>query len=115
MADIAASNVTYTEKPATAMMLGVGRQRRIFTIAFGDGALTYGAGGIPLLASKLGMAAGLVEEVVILDASDDGSPTGFWTWDYETNKLRGFVTTNLATELSGALAATSLVIRVVGA
>lgn len=53
MPDIAASNVTYTIGVEDSINLN-GRNLRQVTLAFGDGALTYPSGGVPLLAGSLG-------------------------------------------------------------
>lgn len=52
MADIAAGDVTYTLGQAHNVK-SRGYQRRA-VIAFGDGALTYPSGGVPLTKAKLG-------------------------------------------------------------
>lgn len=86
MADLAASDVTYTLQ---------GRDRRVnsrynatFKVAFGDGALTYPANGIPLDKSKFG-CPNVVESLTIIDPSDgDGL---VWKYDFENNKLRAWM------------------------
>lgn len=115
MADIASTDVTYTAKPypITPQLQGrVPRYVNQFTVAFGNGVLTYPAGGIPMLARSLGMPSNALEKIEILDWSDDGSPSGLWTWDDATNALRGF--DFAGAELSGAVAATSLVVEATG-
>lgn len=86
MADLAATDLTYTQQagkskasPADPRFTGV------FKIAFGDGALTYPSGGIPLTKAKLGCPTN-IDELHVIDA-DDGN--GYvYKFDSETNKLR---------------------------
>jgi hypothetical protein len=88
MADIAASDVTYTEDTAARNITGTRRLRSfVFTLAFGDGALTYPSGGVPLTAAKLGCPTS-VQDLTILDQSAAGI---LWTWDRSNNKLRGYI------------------------
>jgi hypothetical protein len=84
MADIAASDVTITVQKR----LKAGKRRRNrCKIAFGNGALTYPAGGVPLPAARsFGLNANVLEYLVITDG-DDG--TGLiWKYDQENKKLR---------------------------
>lgn len=53
MADIAASDVTYSIIEES--LLEDSFRKSIASIAFGDGALTYPTGGVPLTKAKLGM------------------------------------------------------------
>lgn len=84
MADLAASDVTYTEQ-------GVGRSdsqmRRVgvFKLAFGDGSKTYPANGVPLTKAKLGCPTDL-EEFIIMDANDANGHV--YKYDRENGKLR---------------------------
>lgn len=85
MADIASANVTVTiERRAIE---GKTRRNRV-KIVFGDGALTYPAGGIPMpSASSFGMKVRL-DYLTFFDESDG---TGvMWKYDKETKKLRGY-------------------------
>ena len=118
MADIAAANVTYT----------ITRQRRntdalrrnLVTIAFGNGALTYPTGGVPLTAGKMGTPT----EVQSLTFTDEANADGFlYKWDKANNKVRIYQGDNDAVadgpliELVGGAAtpaATSLIAEVVG-
>ena len=52
MPDLAAGDVTYTINKQT--WLPDGGYRNFITIAFGNGALTYPAGGVPLTKGKMG-------------------------------------------------------------
>ena len=63
MPDIASSDVTYTRQ---ALSSGDGRMESSykhfkFLVEFGDGALTYPAGGVPLDTGKLGCPNHLIE------------------------------------------------------
>lgn len=117
MAALNAGSVTYT----------LGRQRKeesghrvnVVTLAFGDGALTYPAGGVPLTAAKLGTP----NEIVSLVFLDAANANGFlYKWDKANNKLRIYQGDNTnaaaapAVELatSATPAAASLVCQVVG-
>ena len=51
MADIAAGDVTYTE--VKKLKRDDGYIEALFDVAFGDGALTYPAGGVPLTRASL--------------------------------------------------------------
>lgn len=84
MADIAASDVTYTlnrsdNEPGRGL-------KNDLTLAFGDGALTYGVGGIPLDAGKMGLPVGVIHEFSFTDpASDNGLG---YKYDESTNSIR---------------------------
>lgn len=118
MADIAAADVIYST--------GVGSiDRRLSgipphydtkaTISFGDGVDTYPAGGIPLLASKLGMPSGVIEAVIIVDQADSLAAGVEWGYDDTSKTLRGF--SAIGTELTGgatAVDATTLVVKAQG-
>lgn len=86
MPALAASNVTVTVEERAI----VGRQRRNrVKIAFGDGALTYPAGGVPMpAAANFGLVRNL--DYVMLSDADDGSGI-VWKYDKENSKLRGYV------------------------
>lgn len=62
------------------------KHKILFTLAFGDGALTYPAAGVPLPAfSSFGMKRNL-ESLII---TDPGSADGFlYKYDQANNKLR---------------------------
>lgn len=68
----------------------VGKKRRArVTVAFGDGALTYPAGGVPLPTfGSFGMTRN-VDFVVLFDP-DDASGI-IWKYDRTNHKLRGYV------------------------
>lgn len=66
MADLAASDVTHTQVGKAE----IHRQSRrvIVDVAFGDGALTYPTGGVPLTLAKLGFKRG-IDSIKIVNAS----------------------------------------------
>jgi hypothetical protein len=86
MADLAAANVTITVQDSRI----IGRQRKTrVKIAFGDGALTYPAGGVPLpAADKFGMYRQL-DYMVLTDNND--AVGIIWKFDQENKKLRGWI------------------------
>lgn len=85
MADLASGDVTYTAQTPGKRVSG--RYVNTFKLAFGDGALTYPALGIPLDKAKMGCPV-YIESLKIVDASDgDGI---MWKYDFEGNKLRGW-------------------------
>lgn len=86
MADIAASDLTYTLQEGTQNSCPSDPlYKAVFKIAFGDGALTYPSGGIPLTPGKLGCPSHL-QEFVIMDSSDaDGL---VYKYDRENGKIR---------------------------
>jgi len=69
MADIAAGDVTYTVKNLRKM--GDHRNFNRIQLAFGDGALTYPASGIPLTIAKLGCPT-VVESLIVVDQGTSG-------------------------------------------
>lgn len=115
MAAIAASNVTYALVKKTVGESGY--RKFVMTIAFGDGTLTYPAGGIPLLAPSLGCPNQILE----LDLFSPSSSDGFvYKYDAANNKVRIYqaptVTPNPLVELGGGAtpAATTLYLEVEG-
>lgn len=83
MADIASTDVTYTLIDQRIQDSGL-RHRQI-KIEFGDGALTYPAGGVPLLNGSLGVPNNNVS--TILYDTEDGD--GFvYKYDRDNNKVR---------------------------
>lgn len=80
MANIAATDITYT----------VVNQRRVqgkvcakVKLVFGDGALTYGAGGVPITKAKLGCPT-IIESLTVFDKGTSGYA---WTYDSANEKL----------------------------
>ncbi len=117
MADITSADVTYTYVQALTpqgysdSIAGTpARRTNVVGVAFGDGALTYPAGGIPLTKVGLGMAA-QIDLVRVIDTSD-ASDTAIWTYDRSANTLRGY--SDATTELAGAVAASTIIVEAVG-
>lgn len=83
MADLAASNVTYTKQ---SERIGEGGLREsVFKLAFGDGALTYPSGGLPVTKAKLG-CPNHIKSLVIFDA---GAANGLvYKYDFANSKIR---------------------------
>lgn len=83
MAAIASANVTYSlvkqrKEDSSNKIINL-------TIAFGDGALTYPSGGVPLLAASMG-CPNVIRSVVL---SDPASANGYvYKYDQANNKLR---------------------------
>lgn len=70
MADIAAGDVTHTVGQRF-WQPGLGYKNEI-TLAFGDGALTYGAAKVPLTKAKMGCPTVLLDFVISDEANADG-------------------------------------------
>lgn len=85
MADIASSDVTITVEKRTI----VGKQRRNrVKIAFGNGALTYPSGGVPMPAAS---SFGMVRNLDYLTIFDENDASGImWKYDKDNLKLRGY-------------------------
>ena len=83
MADIAAGDVVYTlnKKRKEDSSLKVFDM----TVAFGDGALTYPSGGIPLTAAKMGCPNSIVSLSMVSPASSNGF---VYKYDLANNKIR---------------------------
>lgn len=118
MADIAAADVTYTLQAGTAVTEGDSRNGAVYKVAFGDGALTYPSGGIPITKAKVGCPVD-IEEAHIMDMDDN---TGYvFKYDYENDKLRIWIsnlddTTDgpMREFTTGGVAASTLYIKFVG-
>lgn len=81
MSNIAAGDVTYT---TVHRRIGAGsRRRNVMKLVFGDGALTYPAGGIPLSKGKMGCPR-IIESLVVFDQSTSGYK---FQYDYTNEKL----------------------------
>lgn len=86
MADIAAADVTYTKQEGTqGACPSDPRFRAIFKVQFGDGALTYPSGGIPLTKGKLGCPTN-IDELTIIDSDDSNGIV--YKYDRENGKIR---------------------------
>lgn len=86
MADLAATDVTVTIEERR-----IESRKRIHRvkIVFGDGALTYPAGGVPMPAKeKFGMLRNL-DYLILIDSDDANGIT--WKYDKDNNKLRAYV------------------------
>jgi hypothetical protein len=84
MPAIADTDVTYTEN-RRADSDASAKVSRGYDIDFGDGALTYPAGGVPLDSGKLGVGY-LMTSLVIEDA--DNSNGFLYKYDKSNNKIR---------------------------
>lgn len=71
MANIAAGDVTYTVLNTRKLNGNPSRKLNRIRLAFGDGALTYPAGGIPLTIGKMGCPVD-VESLSIVDKGTSG-------------------------------------------
>lgn len=90
MPAIAAADVTVT--PVADERYIAGRKRFVpVTIAFGDGALTYPSGGVPMPAfEKFGMVRNLEDFIM----TDGGNASGIiWKYDKANAKMRGWLPT----------------------
>lgn len=81
MANIAATDVTVTVLNRRTM--DSGRKSMNLQLAFGNGVLTYPAGGIPVTKAQLGLP-NAVESLVVYDGSEGGYA---WSWDATNSKL----------------------------
>lgn len=88
MADVAASDVAYTLQEGTqAASPSDPKYKAVFKLVFGDGALTYPSGGVPLTKGKLGCPASIVSFKIL----DGGAASGMIVkYDYANQKLRLF-------------------------
>lgn len=83
MADIAAGDVTYT---LLKQSIGEsGYKHYVFTVAFGNGSLTYPSGGVPLTAGKLGCPNQIIKLNLFSPASANGL---VYKYDAANNKVR---------------------------
>jgi hypothetical protein len=118
VADIAATDVTYTLQEGTQKASPSDpRFQGVFTLAFGNGALTIPAGGVPLTRAKLGCPS-RIEEFIIMD---EANANGFtYKYDASNNKIRVYqgdsdgVADGPGVEVTAAPAATSVKVKVVG-
>jgi hypothetical protein len=81
MADLAVGDVTYTL--VNARKTGDSRNLNRVQLAFGNGALTYPAGGIPISIGKLGCPT-VVESMVVVDKGTSGYS---FMYDQSASKL----------------------------
>ena len=81
MADLAASDVTYT---VVHQRIGEnGRKNNVIKLTFGDSSLTYPAAGVPLTKAKLG-CPNVVEALNVFSKGTSGYE---WSYNYATEKL----------------------------
>ena len=98
MTDIAAANLTYTINDRTR----IGKKYFVeATIAFGNGALTYPSGGIPLTTAKFGFRRG-IDNVTIMESS---ASKYFYEWDKSANTIRIFYPTKHNTSADDVMGA----------
>lgn len=110
MAALAATDVAYTINKQSKTEDG--RQSNSVTVVFGDGALTYPAGGIPLTRGKYGCPV-VTEQITLIDPSS--GDTNLYKVDLSNEKIRIYKEgAAVYAELSGAFAAITLKLHVVG-
>jgi hypothetical protein len=92
MADIAAGDVTYTERAGTKLRVAGTRvlTRNTVRAQFGDGALTYPTGGVPLTLGKLGLTTEVQGVEVHINAASAGQPLWVWNGSRTAPKLVGY-------------------------
>lgn len=84
MAAIATTDVTYVMRLPSAIGES-GYREFVFSLTFGDGALTYPANGVPLLKGSLGCPTVILD----LEMVDPASSNGFvYKYDLVNNKIR---------------------------
>lgn len=118
MADIAASDVTYLLQEGTQKASPSDpRFSGVYTLSFGNGALTIAAGGIPLTRAKLGCPT-RIDEFVIMDAAN---ANGFmYKYDASNNAIKVYqgdsdgVADGPGVAVTAAPSATSVKVKVVG-
>ncbi len=87
MADLAATDVTITIEERYARG-GTKQKRHRVKIAFGDGALTYPAAGVPLPAAGFFGLARSMDHLILIDTNDASGL--MWKYDRENKKLRAW-------------------------
>lgn len=105
MADLASTDVTLTlqalENGQTVHRVGSKEKRTVVKIAFGDGALTYPANGVPMPTTA--GAYGFVRNLTDLRLIDTNDASGLvWKYDRENKKLRAWQSNNAAATASQA-------------
>lgn len=102
MANIAASDVTYSYDRASSSWIGARGYSNEGTVAFGNGTLTYPAGGIPLTKASMG-CPNYLESIEIIEQTV--GTTGFvYRYDRTNEKLMIF-SQGLLTSATGPAAA----------
>src|SRR5262245_28317816 len=86
MPDLTAAHVTITVQ---AIQIHDNIRRNLCSLSFGDGALTYPTGGVPLpTATAWGMTAEL-RYLILLDPNDASGI--LWKYDLMNHKLRAYI------------------------
>lgn len=86
MTALASSDVTVTVNER--QIVGKKRRARV-TVAFGDGALTYPSGGVPLPTFA---SYGMTRNIDFITFFDENDASGIiWKYDRTNHKLRGYV------------------------
>lgn len=80
MGNIAGTDITYTQLSSEEG--GKNGRVRIFTLAFGDSALTYGAGGVPVTKASLG-CPNFIDSLIVFDKG-----TSAYEWSYDKTNLK---------------------------
>lgn len=95
MTAITAANVVFTADNGSRNIQGNKNIRQVTgTLVFGNGALTYPTGGVPLPVPALGVGGmGLGRKLARLFILDDSGYAGMIKWDSTNNTLRMFYTT----------------------
>lgn len=92
MTALASSDVTIT---GVSTVISGPQKRKLVTLAFGDGALTYPSGGVPLPTYA---SWGFKTKLDYVNLVDPASASGIvWKYDQANNKLRGYETTAAGT------------------
>lgn len=95
MTDLAAGDLTYTIN--SQGLIGSLGKAVDAKIVFGDGSLTYPAGGVPLTKAKLGCP--VVLHAFIMTEGSSGVST-LWKYDDSAETLRAYIVSTAA-EMSG--------------
>lgn len=93
MADLASTDITIKNSDGNAFTPGdltiVGRQKRgLVKLTFGDGALTYPSGGVPLPAKAY---FGMLRDINLTLYDSDDATGIVWKYDKTNHKLRGYI------------------------
>lgn len=117
MVALASSDVTVTVTQPRKVNGSPTRRHNRCTVAFGNGALTYTTGGVPMpTGGSFGMPNAVVESITV---DDDSAGAGYhYTYDQTNNKLLGWFSADGATDVqitnATAVVAASLKCTVVG-
>jgi len=94
MADIAIADVTYTVQEQGGRLIhrvSAIQKSTFVKVEFGDGALTYPAGGVPLSVTPIdvGFLRAIFRWIIVDGAAGSGI---MWKYDFEAKTLRGYRT-----------------------